>query len=136
MALKAQQSVIQVNDSGYKAIEEVVNITGPDGKAKLIDTTNLGSTGKEYLQGIADFGQISLDCNFTGGTEQMFLRTQYSTQAALIGYKILVPDGTGLNHTFSFNAIVSAWNLDLKTDDKVGLKVTLQVSGSVTYALV
>lgn len=141
MALKAQQSFIEVLDDTlgspgtFSEVEEVNNITGPDGKAKLIDTTHLRSTGKEYLQGIADFGQISLDCNFTGEPEQMFLRDMYSSQSPAKAFRIRVPDdASNYHHVFTFNAIVTSWNLDLKTDDKAGLKVTLQVSGGVTYA--
>lgn len=132
MALKAQQSYIQVDNVGLQEIEEVNNITGPDGKAKLIDTTHLRSTGKEYLQGLADFGQISLDMNFKGATQQMFLRTMYATQSDAKTFRIKVPDGASY-HVFTFLAIVTSWNLDLKTDDKVGLKATLQVTGGVTY---
>lgn len=140
MALKAQQSYIEVLDDTlgspgtFTEIEEVNNITGPDGKAKLIDTTHLRSAGKEYLQGIADFGQISLDMNFTGEPEQMFLRDMYSSQSPAKQFRIRIPDDvTAFHHVFYFNAIVTSWNLDLKTDDKAGLKCTLQVSGGVTY---
>ncbi len=137
MALHAQQSRILVasGDGGspvLQEIEEVNNITGPDGKAKLIDTTHLRSTGKEYLPGIADFGQISLDMNFTGKRNQIFLRNMYATQSDAKTFRILVPDGAGF-HAFTFSAIVTSWNLDLKTDDKAGLKATLQVTGGVVY---
>lgn len=140
MALKAQQSFIEVLDDSlgspgtWSEIEEVNNIAGPDGKAKLIDTTHLRSTGKEYLQGIADFGQISLDLNYTGEPEQMFLRDMYSSQSPQKPFRIRVPDDVSAeHHVFFFEAIVTSWNLDLKTDDKAGLKITLQVSGGVTY---
>jgi len=136
MALKAQQSYLQVYHTNMlKEIEEVNNITGPDGKSKLIETTHLRSTGKEYLSGIADMGSINLDCNFTGGTEQMFLRTMFATQAAAVVFRLKVPDSTATQyHVFTFNAIVTAWALDLKTDDKAGLKITVQVSGGVVYS--
>jgi predicted secreted protein len=136
MALKAQQSIISVLVAGVlHDIEEVVNITGPDGKAKLIDTTHLKSTGKEYLQGLADWGAISMDCNFTGETYQMYLRTMYATQAPANTFRVKIPDDTsGEFHVFTFEGIVTSWNLDVKTDDKVDLKISLQVSGSVDYA--
>lgn len=136
MALKAQQSIISVLVGGaLHDIEEVVNITGPDGKAKLIDTTHLKSTGKEYLQGLADWGALSCDCNFTGETYQMFVRTMYATQAPATTFRVKIPDETGAAyHVFTFEGIVTSWNLDVKTDDKVGLKIALQVSGAVDYA--
>lgn len=132
-ALKAQQSYIQVDIAGTMTeIEDVNNITGPDGKAKLIDITHLRSTGKEYLQGLADFGQISLDMNFTGKTAQMFLRSMYASQSDARTFRLRVPDGAQY-HVFTFAAIVTSWTQDLKTDDKAGLKATIQVTGGVTY---
>ena len=139
MALKAQQSFIEVfnntvSPGAYAEIEEVNNITGPDGKAKLIDTTHLRSTGKEYLQGIPDFGQIALDLNFTGATQQIFLRNMYSSQSPAKPFRLRIPDDvTAFHHVFTFNAICTSWALDLKTDDKAGLKINLQISGGVTY---
>lgn len=135
MAIKSQQSTIRMLVSGIlQEIEEVTNITGPDGKAKLIETTYLKSTGKEYLQGLADWGAISLDCNFTGGTYQMKLRDMYATQAVATTFRIKVPDSVSGYHVWTFSAIVTSWNIDLKTDDKADLKVTLQVSGAVVYS--
>jgi hypothetical protein len=136
MALKAQQSYIEVMgaDNQLHEIEEVNNITGPDGKAKLIDTTHLRSTGKEYLQGIADFGQVSLDMNFTGDTYQMYLRSLYANQSAKKMFRLRIPDDAGGYHVFTFDAVVTSWNLDLKTDDKAGLKATIQVTGGVDYS--
>lgn len=139
MALKTQQShIVTLDDSVspnvWKELEEVNNITGPDGKAKLIDVTHLRSTGKEYLQGIPDFGQVSLDCNFTGGYVQTLLRTRYATQAVKKKFRIHVPDDvTAYFHTWEFTAIVTSWNLDIKVDDKTGLKIMIQVVGGVTY---
>ena len=136
MALKSQQSFISILHGGaYKEVEEVTNIAGPDGKAKLIDVTHLRSVGKEYLQGLADFGQISLDCNFSSDNEvQMLLRDLYAAQTVKQKYRLHIPDDvTPFNHVFEFQGIVSSWNLAIKTDDKTGLKITLQVSGGVDY---
>lgn len=136
MALKAQQSTIEIGSGTspetFSEVEEVVSISGPDGQANLIDTTHLKSTGKEYLPGLGDFGQVTLECNFTGGTNQMALRTMFATQADPRNFRISVPED-GDAHEFDFAAIVTAWSLNVATDDKVTLNVTLQISGSVAY---
>lgn len=139
MALKTQLSFFRTQDERtsphrYKACEEVNSISGPDGKAKLIDVTHLQSTGKEYLQGIPDFGQVTLECNFIAGDIQLLLRERYATQATKKSCRIEIPDDASSNyHVFEFDAIVTSWALDDKTDDKVGLKVMLQIVGGVTY---
>jgi predicted secreted protein len=137
MGLKSQLSTLEMGDGAspevFAAIEKVTSISGPDGSANLIDITHLTSTGKEYLQGLADFGKIQLDINFTGAVTQMLLRTKYATQANAANYKLKIPTGTGTFHSFNFAAIVTSWSLAAKTDDKVALTVPLQISGSVTY---
>ena len=138
MALKSQNTVLlMTTDVGSPdvllAIEKVTDISGPSGNANLIDATHLTSTGKEYLQGLADFGKISLTINFEGLPQQMRLRTKYASQANPHNYKLEVPNGLGGFHMFAFQAIVTSWSLAAKVDDKVVLTVELQISGSVTY---
>ena len=140
MALNSQGSRIKhapaaVSPSVYAAIEQVVSITGPDGSANLIDVSHLGSTRKEYLQGLADNGSISLECNFTGGTEQMLLYDMFNTTADAEEFKLEIPSTSAKTnfYTFTFLAVVSKWSLSSKVDDKVTLNITLQTTGGVTY---
>lgn len=44
-----------------KLIGQVVSFNGPTGSAGKIDVTNLLSTAKEFLMGIRDEGELSLD---------------------------------------------------------------------------
>lgn len=142
MALHAQQSrILMTNDDSpetFTEIEEVVSISGPDGTANLIDVTHLRSTGKEYLSGLADYGKIALEMNFTGDTKQMALRTKYANQAAAHAYKIEIPSGGDespqASHIFTFNAVVLSWTTGEAVDAKVTLAVQLQISGAVDYS--
>lgn len=141
MALHSQQTVIKMTNGDspetFTEIEEVVSISGPDGTANLIDTTHLRSTGKEYLAGLADYGKIALEMNFTGGTKQMAMRAKYAAQAAAHAYRIEIPAGHAASpadvHSFAFNAIVLSWTTGETVDGKVTLAVSLQISGAVTY---
>ena len=42
-------------------VGQIVAINGPSGSAGKIDVTNLGSTAKQFLMGIRDEGDISID---------------------------------------------------------------------------
>jgi hypothetical protein len=140
MALNSQGSRIKHASSGvspsvYTAIEEVVSINGPDGTANLIDVSHLQSTRKEYLQGLADNGSISLECNFTGGTKQMELYDLFNNTSDAEEYKLEIPSSSAKTnfHTFVFDAIVTKWSVAPSTDDKVKLSITLQTTGGVSY---
>lgn len=139
MAINSQGSKISHSNGGsptvYNYLEQVTKISGPDGSAALIDVSHLLSTRKEYLPGLADNGQIQLECNFTGGTEQLALFDMFNTTADPQQFRIEIPkDSTKtLFHQFDFNALVLKWGLADAVDSKVVLNVTLQTTGGVVY---
>jgi hypothetical protein len=136
MALHSQQSHLLMASAGSPAfaeVEEVTSITGPDGSANLIDVTHLRSTAKEYLQGIPDWGKLSLDCNFTAETQQMALRDMYRNQAVAKAFELMIPDDAGGYHQFAFDAVCLSWQLASPTDGKVGLTISLQITGDMVY---
>ena len=120
--------------SSFAKIEKVFTINGPDGTAQPIDDTDLESTGREYIGGLADYGNVALECGFLAGTEQMKLKTMYDTGATEI-FQIFVPtDATRATfQCFQFSASVSKWQLGAAVNDKQKLSVTLKVSGTVVY---
>lgn len=63
-------------------IGQVVAFNGPSGSAAKIDITDLASTGKEYLMGIRDEGDISLDVLYDpSDTAQTAMFTDRGTRA-------------------------------------------------------
>jgi hypothetical protein len=141
MALNSQQSRVEHATAGnspsvYVVIEEVTSIGGPSGTANLIDSTHLLSTGKEFLQGLADFGEVTLAGNFTGGTKQMELFDLFSNTADPQEFRIRIPSAAGATtyHTFYFNGVVSGWALSGGVDDKWNLNITIRTSGGMDYA--
>lgn len=122
----------------YTAIENVTSISGPDGTANLIDVTCLTDSGKTYLAGLPDDGSIQLECNFTAGTKQMDLRTNFEASADAEPFKLQIPTAVGAStyHEFYFQGIVTKWQLGLGVDQQVKLTIAVKISGGVTYASV
>lgn len=121
--------------AGLSAVEECRNISGPDGSAATIDTTHLTSTGKEFLADFPDFGDVTLTCNYTGGTVQQNLFDAFQASADPAPCQIKVPQAVGSTdyHAFNFNAIVTKWSIAEAVGSQVTLTVTLHVTGAVTY---
>jgi hypothetical protein len=142
MAINSRNSKVFHSGPGspaaYASIEHVVTISGPDGSAQLIDTTDLESSGKEYLPGLPDSGSLQLECNYTAGTKQMDLFDNFQASADPEPFYLQIPTAVGAatNHTFYFNAVVSKWSLSEAVDQQVKLSIGLKISGAVTYALV
>jgi hypothetical protein len=139
MALNSQGSKISHGNGAspevFTQIEEVTSIGGPDGSAPLIDVSHLQSTRKEYLQGLADGGQVQLECNFIAGAQQMSLFTMFNNTADPESFRIEIPTDSTRSafHQFDFQGIVTKWSLADAVDAKVKLNVTLQTTGGVVY---
>jgi hypothetical protein len=111
------------------AVGEVTSVSGFDGQADEIDTTHLQSTAKEYLIGLQDFGNVSLDLNLVpSDAGQTKLRSLKG--AAAVGYfGITLSSG----EVAAFAALVKSFTFSNGTNDKVGGSVSLRVTGEPSY---
>lgn len=108
------------------AIGEVKSASGFDGQAAEIETTHLQSTAKEYLQGLQDFGNVSLTVNRVTDTGQARLRTLKDTQVTTA---FSITDSAGL--VASFPAFVKSFTFDMGGPDTA---ITGQISLRVAAA--
>lgn len=133
-SLQTKGVTLKIGDGGgpevFTAIEDVVDINGPDGTAAEIPTTHLASTRTEFLMGLPDEGSISATCNYSpDNTQQTALKTARDAQT-LTNFELLLPD-TGAT-VFSFAAYVMQWSQAFATNSKGVLNVTLRITGEVT----
>lgn len=136
-ALVSQGAVLKRGDGGgpetFTAIGEVVSISGlGSGSASEIDVTSLSSTAKEFLMGLEDEGSITLSLNLdTADTMQTGLRTDRAAQT-LRNFQLDLTDSGPT--TISFAAYIQTFAVSIAVDDKIGLEVTLRISGAATWA--
>ena len=136
--LKSQGcSIWKLDDSSpqvYEEIGQVVSISGPDGSIPEIDVTHLGSTGAEYIGGLPDFGNVSMEVIWDPASATALhadLWTDFNNQT-VGGYQIRLSDSP--QSTLTFEAYPGGYPVNLATGDKVGATISLRVTGSVTLA--
>lgn len=109
---------------------ELSGLTGPSETRDTIDITSHDSdnTYKEFVAGIADGGEISLEGNFiTGDTNgQIVFHTDIQGGTKRTCY-IVLPMAIG--KATSFSAIAKGFTPDFPYDDKIGVSGSLQVTG-------
>jgi len=117
----------------FTAIGEVIGISGVGGgSASEIDVTNLASSGKEFLMGLKDEGEVSVTLNLdTGDTQQTALRTARDN-SILKNFELELTDSPPT--ILSFSAFVKTFNVGVAVDDKIGLETSLRISGAVTWS--
>lgn len=120
-------------------LANVTNISGLDGEVSTIDVTSHDSSGA-YREMVASFispGEVTLDVNFdptsathkavTGGI--MYLRDQRLT----VPWQVTFPTIAGNIAKVAFQAFVKNTTVDAPYDDKLGMSVSLQQTGSATW---
>lgn len=135
-ALLSQSMTIAVGDGAspevFAPITEVNSIDGPSGQAPEIDVTDLSSTSREFVLGLEDEGEISLDLNFIPkNTQHSQLRTDKSSGAKR-NYQITFTDSPAT--TWTFQALVKTLSVSNAIDAVTKGSATLRVTGSIVQA--
>ena len=114
---------------GATAIAELTNIGGPSLSAATIEATSHDSDDgyREFLQGLRDGGDISIEGNFIPGNAGQVALTTDLNDGSLDAYTITFP--AVMATTWTFNAIVTAFECSAPFDDKASFTATLKVSG-------
>lgn len=138
MAIKSQGSTVHVSNEDATAtayasatwakIGKIRSIGSPDGSAAEIDTTDLDSTGKEFLMGLPDSGKIELSgfaaVSDPGHTE--LLEAKDAQQLRWV--KVTRSDGA----VRYFKAVVlKADDIGMEVDGAVPFAATLRISGNI-----
>jgi predicted secreted protein len=135
-AISAQGTKIQIDTgtSGTPVLTDIVNvsdISGFDGKATEIDTTNLSSTAKERVLGLQDWGQVTLATN---------VNLKEASHAALLAAKkdglvrsftVTLSDGSKL----AFSAFVTTFPIAAKVDAALTGSIVLTITGDITVTV-
>jgi predicted secreted protein len=130
-------TVFQIRDIAaspiaYVTVGEVTNITLPNLTRDAVDATHTESTEgyREFIPGLKDSGEASIEMNFVSGSaSDTLIRAQFALDT-LTACKILFD--TSPEDGVSFNAILTGYEVQAPLDDKVAATLTLKVSGKVT----
>jgi hypothetical protein len=132
-----------------QSVKKIVNVMdvgefGP--QAGDIDVTNFDSTAKEYLTGLPDNGEATLQLNYKpNDSVHQFLQSQ-AGNGVRFQFAICLADGTSPptltgntptlpnNRTSAlFTASVKQFRTGIKKDDAVRSPLSLRISGGITW---
>lgn len=137
----AYGTLLQFGDNSsppqFTTLAEVNDITGPGMSRELPDATHMESPGgwREFIGGLKDAGEITVECNHlpenttqdaNTGVLALFASGERRT------WRIVFPLGSP-GVTWEMSAVVSAFEPNFPIDDKMGLSVTLKVSGQPAF---
>lgn len=120
----------------YEAIEEVKSLSGLGKTNPLIDVTSHDSTSREYLAGLADGQEISIECVrvHTAASKQDNLISDIDNGLTSTFQLVLtnVTTSPNLAKTYTFSAVCLSWVITPAYEDANMLSFTLKISGAIT----
>jgi len=133
MAITASGTTFTYNG---QLIGDVVSITAPAVSVATIDTTNLSSIHKTFMAGTIDSGEVSLEIMIDPGSvaadEFENEWSDVATAAPTAKDCIITFPGAATATTYTFTAILTAFDMSAAIDDKLTASITLKISGVVT----
>jgi hypothetical protein len=116
----------------YTTIAEVLRC-GPIGSSNPeVDVTNLDSTAKEYIAGLADGNTVEFECNWVvGNAQQQSLRT---SQAAGSTVNLQMTWDTSPQTKAKFDLVLLDFEMGETTPEaQIMMRVSGRISGSITW---
>jgi Lambda phage tail tube protein, TTP len=110
--------------AAFVDIAEITNLKAPGYSRDAIDATHMASPNnfREFIAGLMDAGEVSLDVNFIPSASDVFV----SIMVAGVGqFRLTHPNGVRM----SFDAIMTGYEPSEPLDDKMTASVTIKVSG-------
>ena len=139
------------NPTSFTAVGNVVNITGPNQSRDAIDISTMDSPSKfkEFIPGLLDAGEITVDINYDGsdsgnasvlgGTNAAtgLLKNTNAAMMATIGF-FDGTNGTGVtnvtNHSFwQGKGFITALGHQIQFGDKITQPVTIKLTGAGAF---
>lgn len=133
--IKVQGTKFQVSDGGdpetFSDVPGVVSITGlGSGSAAEIDTTDLSSLAKEYVQGLKDEGSITIELIYDpSDPAHSRLEALRDTQQTT-NFKVIASDA--ISTEFMFQGFVQSLPKDFSADDVLRSSATIRITGPIT----
>jgi hypothetical protein len=111
------------------SVGQVSSVSGFDGQADEIDVTHLQSTAKEFLIGLQDFGNVTLELLLgSGDTGQARLRA-LKASAAIGQFSITLSNG----EIAAFRALVRSFTFTNPSNEAARGSVQLRVTGEPAW---
>lgn len=140
MATKARlvyESKIEWGDDGvtYANLPEAKTLAVPEVETDYQDVTNLDSAGgyREYIPGLKDAGEISLECNYTSDLMEAALAYQAARTVVYFRTTLSPETGQTTGDVITFTALVSPALQQNEVGEPIGLTLNLRTSGEVIF---
>ena len=129
---------ITTSPHAYEVVDEVMSVSGLGKSNPLIDVTSFDSAAREYLAGLPEGQEISVEAVrvHTASNKQDNLISDIDNKLTS-GFKLTLTNtltSPNLVKTYTFSAVCLSWVINPSFDDANKISFTLKISGAITVA--
>jgi len=115
----------------FSRVCTVFSISGVGETAALVETTTFCSDGsREYIQGLSDGSEVSIELNYQVGNSQIRQLINDAKSGAVKNYQIQVGDDSPAE-AFEFAAVPLSWVLNPSVDGKNTATFTFKITSDL-----
>ena len=116
----------------FTVIGEVVNLVGPGAVKDEVEVTNLGSSAKEFVSALVDFGEVTAELNWNPQDSEHVLLRSDQEGSAKVNYRVIWADVSSTQ--VDFNGEVMEFSISTEPNDAVKASVRIKLSGALTWS--
>ena len=118
----------------YTALAEVIGLSGPGLSMDTVEATHTESANaaKEYIAGLIDAGELSIDANFLpANATQTGVISDWQNRTTR-NFQIVWPDTA--NTTWSFTGFITNFEPASPIEDRMTASITIKLTGIPTFS--
>ena len=133
----AQGTLLQressLGSASFTTIANCKSWDGPSTENPEIDVTSLTSTAKEFVGGLVDYGELTLELNFdpNNATHQQLFADMEASPPTVTGWRIQFVNPTV---NYYWQAFVKSFSISGEVDGVISGSLTLRLSGARTVS--
>lgn len=122
-------AVLKINGT---TVSEITNISGPELSADTLDATTHSSADgyREFVQGLRDGGEISIEGNLDYDNNVSVIKTQFDT-SSVVSASIVLPTSPS-NTEWVANVITTGISTEAPHDEIIPYSATFKITGKPT----
>jgi len=121
---------------GGTDVGNIVSISGPNLTRDSIDISSMdsGTSHRDFIPGMIDAGEITMELNYDGTTVATLLKNQMTASASAV--VLTLPDAGGVTSTSSYTGtgFVTSLGHAVPFDDKISQTCGIKLTSTLTLA--
>jgi hypothetical protein len=117
-------------------LDELLSVTPPNPQIADVEATHMGSTAREFIAGLTDYGEGAFEFNFIPHNATDVLIRAAIVDKVARDFKVVLPITDGTHQEITGTCIVKGWVPSDPIDNRMTATMTVRYSSTPAYAKV